>query len=213
MNKIELIEDNMRWDVADDRFYRRAVLNTLINLKVKTAVEIGTYTYQTSNVFSYYFDKYQPDGFLVTADVSTWNRGCAPSRVQPVMVYPHVKNIHNYHGGIDIYHKDFAERLDVGQDSKELNLKIISSELNGSTPDLIFIDGCHTTYSFMNDLFIAKELSGDNTWLLIDDVRDNRNEQEYIYRKYLKPKNEFYEFDDWSPNPGMALIKASEFTI
>lgn len=212
---IDLIDDNAVFDCCE-RFYRRAILNALISLQPTNCLEIGTYTYQTSHVFSHYFEKYHSIGKLVTADISEWDRGAAPPNVYPVMVYPHTLNVEKFHSGINIYHPDWQKKLVGGGNSVMVNGKIINDKMEDlgiNQFDFAFIDGDHQEKSFLSDLYIALALTKPDGYILIDDVRDIGNDQMTTYRNTLCPKNNFYEFENWNPNPGMALIRAGDLKL
>ena len=147
---IPIVEDNTFFDVGSGRDYRRAILNILIELNPKYCCEIGTFIYQTSHVFSYFFEKYRPDGRLITADISVWNRGNAPKNVYPVMVYPHIENITDNHGGIEIYYKDYKDKLSDGLNTVETNSQLIIDTLRNCKQKEECGCGCHNSSSIMH---------------------------------------------------------------
>lgn len=194
------------------RMYRRAIYNTLLQLKPKYCFEIGSYIYQTSYMFSKYFHEHRPDGYLLTCDVSTWGKDNPPERVSRVMVYPHVDDIKNNHGGIQIYHQDYLDHVET---SLEDNIKLLRSrmdELNIDKFDLAFVDGDHAYESFFRDLMTAKALVKDDGWLIIDDIEDPNHKQIVAYQE-LREQMKFYEYEDWNPKPGIALIKNEDLVI
>jgi hypothetical protein len=224
MNELQRIEpfsipmliDDTTHD-ACNRYYRRALLNTLLKLRPTYCLEIGTYTYQTSQVFSCYFETYNPNGKLITTDISEWDRGGAPPNVYPVMVYPHTLNVEKFHGGINIFYPNWRKKLESGGNSVLINGDIINRKMDeldiDEHFDFVFVDGDHQEKSFLSDLYIALALTKPDGYILIDDVRDPGNEQMETYRNTLCKKNSFYEFEDWDTNPGMALIRAGDLKL
>lgn len=215
MFNIPLIDDNRSFDCCG-RLYRRAIWNILRELSPVYCLEIGTYIYQTSRVFSQYFTQYNPEGLLVTADISVWNRSAAPpDHVYPVMVYPHIREIEREHGGINLYYNDHRERMDNKEDSVKINLYILACKMNDINVDffdLTFVDGDHTKASFIKDLQLAQILTSPEGYILVDDIKDQGHEQYKVYQE-LRTHNNFYEFDDWEINPGLALIQNMELSL
>lgn len=212
---IPFVSENGDFDCCS-RMYRRAIWNTLLELKPKYSLEIGTFTYQSSHVFSKYYREYNEKGLLITADISTWNRGEAPPNVYPVMVYPHEDDMEKYHGNIDLYYDNYRDILLSDEGTAEINCTLIKREMALQGVDglfgLTFVDATHTRASFLKDLVIAKELTEPEGFILIDDINDWGNEQANVYQE-LRERNSFYEFEDWKNSPGMALIKNKEFQL
>lgn len=212
--KIDIVSDNISFDCCE-RLYRRCLLNTLIALKPKNCLEIGTHTYQSTSVFSHYFNWHQPEGRVITADISVWNRGEPPPGAHPVMVYPHEFDIENRHGGINIYHSNWKKKIAAGGNSVQINGKIIwdkMEDLDIGAFDFVFLDGDHSHKGFYSDLYISLALTHEDSWLLIDDTFDSRNELFYSYRELAK-KNKFYTYNDWKVKPGMSLIQMKDFIL
>lgn len=205
--EVPLIENNNSFDYCE-RGYRKALLNTLIHLKPKYCLELGTYLYQSSKVFAYYFEKYEPEGKLITADISEWTRDSVPPKsVFPIMVYPHTLDVEQYHGSIKIFHPNWQKK--VGNTIK-INGDLIHGkmeEMGIPSFDFVFLDSCHCYDGFYSDLYITVALTGKESYILIDDIHDQNNVQSEIYRNNIAPKNNFYEF------AGMGLIKAGDFVL
>ena len=212
MISIPLIDQRTDIDCCA-RLYRRAIYNTLLKLSPRYSLEIGSHLFQTSSVFSRYYEEYNKDGCLVTCDIAKWSKSDPPNHVHQVMVYPHIPNIQDNHGGIDIYYKDWEKQTDI---SLYLNTEYIidkMDDLNIDLFDLSFVDGDHATKSFILDLKIAKNLTSQNGYILIDDINDQNHEQYNVYRELKSKGNVFYEFDGWNPHPGMALIKNEDLNL
>ena len=211
---IEIHEDNYSFDVCP-RNYRRAILNMLIQLKPKYCLEIGTHLYQTSKVFGYYFEKYEPEGKLITVDIADWKvENPFPKYITEIIVYPYDLDIEKRHGNLEVYYQDWKETVSAWKNKlSEINwlkiyvpmkkLKILPNRF-----DFAFIDGDHSEYAIKEDLRMAKDMVNDNGYILIDDIEDSGHEQMNYYQNYLKPKNpSFYEM------AGMALIKAGDLQL
>jgi hypothetical protein len=211
MKTIKMIDDSERFD-ACHRKYRRAIYNTLLELKPRYCFEIGTHIFQTASMFSKYFEEQNVDGHLITCDISIWGKDVAPYRVHRVMVYPHNDEIQKNHGNIEVYHKDYKDHLDT---SLEDNIKLLREkmdELGIEKFDLAFIDGDHEYQSFFRDLQTAKALVKEDGWLIIDDIEDPNHQQIVAYQE-LKDQTKFYEYEDWSPKPGIALIQNKDLVV
>lgn len=210
---INKITDNLDYDCCSRR-YRNSILNTLLTLQPKYCCEIGSYLFQTSSVFSYYFLNHCVEGCLITLDVAEWSRGEPPANVYPLMVYPYINYIEDEHGGIQPYFKDYKKVVNKGL-SPEFNAMILKTrmaELQIPQFDFIFVDGDHTEESFLNDLRMAKIFTKPEGYILIDDVKEEKYSQYKVYKE-LQRHNTFYEYDNFNPNPGMALIQNKEFTF
>lgn len=208
---IPLIDHRTDQDVCD-RYYRRAIYNTLLELKPKHCLEIGTYLFQTSAVFSRYFQENNKEGVLITADISVWDRKENPPNVYPIMFYPYVENPSLEHKGIKIFKSDYKEifKSDLSLESNIYILMAAMQDHNIKKFDLTFVDGDHTRISFLNDLYIAKLVTKKEGYILIDDIKDKRHDQFHVYNE-LKRKNNFYEYENFNPNPGLAIIQNRNF--
>lgn len=209
---IPLIEDNTDYDCCA-RKYRRAILNTLHALKPRYSLEIGSHCFQSSAVWSYWLEKNMQDGILITCDVAKWTKSDPPKNVHNIMVYPHINNIRDNHGGIEIYLSDWQDHV---EGSINDNISIIldkMDELKILEFDLSFVDGDHARESFIKDLQIAKDVTKEDGYILIDDVNDRGHDQYDVYRELKDRGNTFYEFDEWNPNPGMALIRNRDLSL
>jgi hypothetical protein len=177
-------------------------------------LEIGFYLFETSKIFSKYFNKYCPDGQLITTDIAQRTTDI-PSNVYPVLVYPHDPNVEQNHSGLadmDIYYKDWKNQ----DNTIELNTNIIKSkmkELNIDSFDFVFIDGGHTEKDISSDLQIVLPLMNKNGYILLDDITDGNHELTNYYINNLRPKNDFFEFENWKPSPIMGLIKAGDLKL
>ena len=58
------------WKIEHRRF-RDALFGSLVHLKPKYCLEIGTHIGQSTEVFQKYFDEHQPDGVVVTVEKHT----------------------------------------------------------------------------------------------------------------------------------------------
>lgn len=209
---IPLVENNTDYDCCP-RKYRRAILNVLHSLKPKYSLEIGSHCFQSSAVWSYWFEKNMPDGKLITCDVAKWTQSEPPKNVYNIMVYPHIHNIRDNHGGIEMSLPNWENHI---ENSHYDNMDIIEfkmDDLHIDLFDLSFVDGDHARESFLKDLCIVKYLTKDDGYILIDDINDRGHAQYDVYRELKSKGNVFYEFEDWNPNPGMALIKNKDLTL
>lgn len=199
------------------RYYRRAIYNTLLYIKPKYCLEVGSFIFQSSRCFSRYFKENCPDGKLITLDICKWTT-CNLERVYPLMVYPYTEEVIHEHGGLQVYFKDWQRIVKQGL-APEFNMFILKQEmtsLNIKQFDFIFVDGSHSKESFENDLRMAKIFCRPEGYILIDDIYRQESDPPYDqYKIYMQLKlhNEFYEYEDWSVKPNMGLIKCKDFRI
>ena len=187
-------------------YYKTALLNTLIQLKPKTCLEIGTHYGGTTEVFLRYFRRYQPDGVLITTDIKKYVELSGP-RVRQVIVYPHIENIADWH--TVEWDEMLPEAREILKKSNAENIAILRKELEACGRkgfDFCFIDGDHTRTSFLRDLDIAWTLSLPPHYFLLDDVKEELHDCCPVYRKEIPPNDPHYEFEDWPIFIGQALI-------
>jgi hypothetical protein len=187
-------------------YYKTALLNTLIKLKPKICLEIGTHLGRTTEIFDYYFKKYQPEGILITVDIRKYV-DLKNNRIKQVLVYPHVANIAQYHDVAP--NQMLADYKDHFNDSVKANCEILKRELKkigAKVFDFSFVDGDHQRTSFLRDLEIVKRLSRPPHYALLDDTKDKEHESAFIYQKELIDKFNHYDFEDWPIFIGMSLI-------
>ena len=187
-------------------YYKVGLLNTLIKLKPKLCLEIGTHLGGTAKIFEYYFKKYRPDGILITCDIKCYIK-LNSKYIRQVIVYPHINNIEDYH---KVTKNELLPAYeDHLENSVKANCEIIKKELSkirASSFDFYFIDGDHTRISFLKDIEIAKALSTPPHYILLDDTKEEDHECCFVYQNELKLKFNHYDFDDWLIFVSMSLI-------
>jgi hypothetical protein len=189
-----------------EHYYKTALLNTLIALKPRVCLEIGTLHGGTVRVFEKYFDEYRPDGVLVTADIKIYNDLRSP-RVRQVRLYPHVAYFN------DLHNVEEADLLPDGatkwEQSVELNVAILREELDNigaEAFDFAFIDGDHRKASAEKDIIIAKALTAPPHYILMEDIREGLHEVSRYYEEVVSKEWEHWDFEDWGMLSGTALI-------
>jgi len=187
-------------------YYKTALLNTLIKLKPKVCLEIGTHYGGTAGVFEYYFEKYKRDGVLITADIKKY-ADIENKFVKQVIVYPHIKNIEKFHQ----VNKEELLVLSPNEsaDSVKENIKILKKELEKVDEklfDFAFVDGDHQRKSFLADISIALQLTKYPHYILLDDTKDEIHESAFVYHNEIIKKFNHYDFEDWPIFVGMSLI-------
>lgn len=227
------------------RLYRRAIYNILVQLHPRICLEIGTHIYQTSKVFSRYFEEHKEENRekqyqLITTDIAECGRSKEPPpRVWPVMVYPHIPNSQDYHGGIEIYHKDW-ERVIKNDCSERVNTDCILIGLDDMKRKVWCGCECHTNPFIMHYVpccthhtkaedrpFDFAFVDGDHTQISI--MRDLRIAKKLVRREgYIliddieDPGHEqmnYYQNYLKPKNPsfyemaGMGLIKAGDLVL
>ena len=104
------------------RYFRDALFASLVHLKPKLCLEIGTHIGQSTNVFQKYFDQYEPDGVVVTVDIKKYV-DIESKNVKQLIVHPHVNNSSDWH-----YVKN-EELLDHNVDSVAKNTELIKESI------------------------------------------------------------------------------------
>ena len=153
------------FSTVNNRNIYNALLSTLIHLKPKHCLEIGTFQGQSAEVFQYYFDHYQPDGLLVTIDIKLYQQ----------LTYKNVKQKHSdtiWKGGV----------LPFVEDSVDKNTEIINDVFDG-TFDFCFLDGDHQYVSADHDMQIATKLLKPPQYILFDDINDPQHECDKLYQE------------------------------
>jgi len=188
-------------------WYKTALLNTLIALRPKVCLEIGTYLGGTTKIFERYFENYRPDGILITADIKRYIDLSNHKRVRQVLVYPHIKNIEMYH---PISEEDMLPNAKaVMSDSVTANVEILLAELRAigeQAFDFAFVDGNHTEVSLLKDLEIVKHTSHHPHYALLDDTKEALHETYCTYHEKIQIQYNHYDFEDWPMFVGTSLI-------
>lgn len=188
------------------RFYRDALYATLCHLKPKVCLEIGTHTGNATRVFQRYFDEQMSDGLLITCDIKQYADLKDLKNVVQLQVYPHVKNIPDWHPVRD---DEMIRGWEDTKDSEFQNFKLVRKALTDRslwTFDFVFIDGDHQRDSVYKDLKLSLDLLSSPKYILLDDTDEFDHDCAAIYHQELKSKYNTYEFDDWSVATGAALL-------
>lgn len=167
-------------------YYQTALINTLISLRPGICLEIGTHHGGTTKIFESYFERYRPDGILITIDVRKFV-DVESNRVRQLLVAPH----------------------DGSDDTEIRNLSVLRSELERAQAhhfDFAFIDGDHSESSFLADLRLYKQLSASPHYALLDDTKDAVHECCDAFRKRVVPRSSCYDFEDWPIFVGASLV-------
>lgn len=188
------------------RHYKMALLNTLIHLRPKICLEIGTWKGGSALIFEHYFEHYQPHGVLVTADVRKYTN-VASKRVRQVIVYPHSLDVCK-HYSVEERHLLPNWRNRVG-DSVTMNADILFNELveiEGflANFDFAFIDGDHE--NLLRDLEIVEQVGRPPYYTLLDDTQTGIWECGKVYHEQVKHEWNHYDFEDWDVFTGTSLI-------
>lgn len=185
-----------------NRYYLDSLYNTLVELKPKLCLEIGTHFGGSSRVFQDYFDECMPDGLLITCDIKEYTDLSHMKNVRFVKVHAHMDNMSAYHMVRD------EELLPKTEYSLNDNLVIIGNSINWEPFDFVYIDGDHQAVSFDNDLNIARGCKKRDAWILVDDTSEEYHELAKHFQQYRdNPKWEVYDFEDWEVLAGTSLLR------
>jgi len=194
--------------------YLEALYSTLIQIKPKYCIEIGTHKGDNSTkVFQEYFDNYCNEGLLITLDIVPCSN-LNYKNVKQVLVYPHHQNITTTCGANG---KWFAER-DLKNDYRRMinktvseNINIVKKEMEKNKIDFFdfaFIDGDHEIESIKNDMKICKDLTRFPHYTIIDDTKEEIHPCCHYYQEVIKNDSDMtcYDFDDWNVFVGASLV-------
>ena len=188
-------------------FYVDALYSTLVKLRPKVCLEIGTCGGGTAKVFQRYFDNYSTDGWLLTVDIKKYVN-IENDNIKQCMVYPHVKNIRPHHNYV--MDDDMLSGFEEIENSVEKNCSIIQRELSEAgfeKFDFVFIDGDHQRDSFLKDIEVAKIVSHPPHYMLLDDVCDYIHDSAVVFNEEVKSQYGHYSFEDWKHNEDILSLK------
>ncbi len=185
------------------RFYRNALTNTLIHLKPKHCLEIGTYYGQSSMIFHRYFERYESTGRLVTCDIKRYNPQLDHTYITQVQVYPHTINVEFLHKVRESDLLANALEREYLDRSVENNAALLRQ--SDSLYDFCFLDGDHQKESFLKDMEIALLLTAPPHYILVDDTEDYSHDTATVFHEMKKNFN-CYEFEDYPQLVGMGLL-------
>lgn len=187
-------------------YYHTALFNTLIALRPKVCLEIGTLHGGTAVIFEKYFHEYQNDGILISVDIKLYNNLTLEHVVQ-VKWYPHVAWFN------DLHNVDESDLLPDGarlwRNSVELNTRILKDELQRLGHHefgFAFVDGDHRKASVVKDLAICKVVTAKPHYILMEDVREGIHEVSAMYENEVKHQYAHFDFEEWPVLSGCALI-------
>lgn len=190
---------------GEHRYYKTALWNTLLHLKPRLCLEIGTWKGGSTKIFQRYFAEHRPDGYLVTADIKFYVL-LTDSRIRHVRVYPHTADI------LDLFKKikpgqllpHWRERVD---NSVALNSEILLTALSSVRSglfDFAFVDGDH--WHLGKDMEIVENVLRRDGYALLDDTTAYVWPSSQFYHDEIKPVYETYDFEDWPVFPGTSLV-------
>jgi predicted O-methyltransferase YrrM len=190
---------------GEPRYYKTALLNTLIHLCPRVCLEIGTWMGGSAAIFERYFEEYRPDGFLVTADVKRYTN-IASERVHQVKVYPHTLDILKYHQKVreTSLLSGWRERVSVSAKANAAILLGAMTVTGAQAYDFVFVDGDH--WNLLKDVEIVERVTKPPKHALLDDTTAYVWKASWDYHSHVKPHWETYDFEDWDIFTGTSLI-------
>ena len=195
-----------------------ALYSTLLQLKPKYCLEIGTHTgLNSTKVFEKYFNDHQPDGCLITLDlIPCQNLDPENKNIHQVIVAPHHENIVEMCGAQSPLWPGFAKKdlslFDKFEYSVAENIEIVSAKMASlgiEKFDLAFIDGDHEEQSFKNDIDFCKMLTRPPCYMILDDTKEEFHACCHVYHDEIKNSNLYdcYDFENWENFVGMSIIR------
>jgi cephalosporin hydroxylase len=185
------------------RYFRDALYASLVHLKPKYCLEIGTHLGQSTAVFQQYFDEYQPDGLVVTVDITKLVT-IDSKNVKQVIVHPHVSNSGDHHR-VD------ENLLTHDTDSVKMNTDLIKEAIRNYPSllfDFCFLDGDHQMQSVINDFEISRNVLGGSQYILLDDTEEEHHDSKRAYEEIVNSgSHNVYDFSkEWGKYCGCALV-------
>ncbi len=195
------------------RYYRTALFNTLIHLRPRVCLEIGTYIGNSTNIFKKYFSDYKPHGKLITCDIRKYVNDIDSANTKFVRVYPHTLNVGDWHNVTDGDMLPNWQSVTHAGLSVSKNIDIIEDvleEIGETNFDFIFIDGDHQHEAVAKDFQVATALAKSDSYYFMDDIDEYQHECAEYYHTNIKNRFDTYEFEDWDLYPGAALMQSKK---
>lgn len=199
--------ENIRMWRHEHRRFRDALLATLVRLKPKYCLEIGTHLGQSTEVFQKYFDEHQQDGIVVTVDIHKYKDLSHLKNVKQLIVHPHVDNSSDWH------YVNNEKLLDHNVDSVAKNTEIIREAIRNLPEndfDFCFLDGDHQRDSVIKDFAISRNLLAEPQYILFDDTQEDGggHDSVKVYEEIVaEQKYNIFDFsENWGVYCGCALI-------
>lgn len=190
---------------GQDRYYKMALLNTLLHLRPHVCLEIGTWKGGSVNIFQRYFEQCRPDGILVTVDIKKYV-SVSSKRVLQVDVYPHTLDILSLHKKIaesDLL-LGWRKNADRSVEANTDILRRVLANIGRKWFDFAFVDGDH--WNLLKDVEIVKRVVRPPRYALLDDTTTDVFPCSRVYRDEIKPRFNTYDFEDWRIFTGTSLI-------
>ncbi len=184
-------------------FHLDSLYSTLIELKPKYCLEIGTNYGNSTRVFQDYFNEYMPDGRLITLDIKLYADLSELKNVTPLIVHPYDDSVTKWHVVTE------GELLPGFKEWDRALIKNIGLvQTTGLEFDFVFIDGDHFRQSLLNDIELSLQVTKAPHYMLIDDTDDPRHDSAKVFYDELVPSQEWetYDFNDWNIRTGTGLI-------
>lgn len=184
-----------------------AIYATLLQLKPKNCLEIGTFHGYSAAVFQKYFDEFCPDGKLITCDIKSYVDLSQYKNVEQVIVRPYVDNSEQWHY---VKNSELKAQTNSGIDNAAIVKSLFEEDF-----DFCFLDGDHQLTSVVQDFVFARELLKQPQYILFDDTEEVgqtvktsvHDSVRYFYEEITMDTNiEYYNFKNWQSFVGAALI-------
>lgn len=195
-----------KYPTPGSRYIYNALYDTLVCLKPKACLEIGTFHGQSARVFQDYFTEHCPEGILITIDIKHYVYLTDCPNVFQVIGHPHVANSTQWH------HVDDKELLEYTDSSVRANVKKINEANHGKKFDFCFLDGDHQLESVRRDFLIAANVLEPPKYILFDDIDVEQHDSARYYREQILTKEilNVYDYANWGVWVGAALIWQKE---
>lgn|SRR3990167_7447534 len=186
--------------VFGNRYYYDALYATLIHLMPKNCLEIGTYFGYSAEVFQTYFDKFCPDGKLITLDIKKYVDLNQLPNVTQLVVHPYINNSNKYH---DVQPENILSPVD----KPDKNISIVTNVFNNKF-DFCFLDGDHNKPSIYNDFKLARALLKEPQYIMFDDIDVPNHESTEVFNNEIlnDEKLAVNTYANWNVWIGAALL-------
>jgi len=186
------------------RIHTRSGIKTLIKiLKPKNILEIGSLHFETTNQMALSMAELFPAdvGKIHSFDIKTGGydgaRQCIPlsTRIVSHIWIPHKTSYDDWkYKDEEILKTGFADL--TNEQIFEKNLTYLKSIAPTEGFDLVYIDGDHSFQGTMYDYQYAKQVINENSFIVVDDIWDNRLHE--VREFFDSLKNDKWDFYEWN---------------
>lgn len=173
-------------------------------IRAKTALEIGSWNYDSSNAIGWAMDEiHGPDGYGLVDSFDIRKGGYGGDGVPPKSKrvnarfwYAHHSHYDDWKYKVDLVFNDFKDLTNEQISEKNSAILKEASKGFGNRYDLIFVDGDHSYEGIKRDFEVALPFADKDTLIVIDNVWDIRLKE--VRQFYDEMKLTKWDFEEWN---------------